>query len=218
MTAKKSTKRPSPRVARKRERSRQEILEAAQSILRNGGVEAVTLASVAGELGLTKPALYHYFPSKEALVRTLVVSLLDDEIEALTAAINAEKSDDHVLGAMIRAFYEHYIRHLEAFRAVYCQAQLYDSHAVIIDEQVLREEINPRTRGLFDLLEERLSRNATKAERARCRQIASSAWLAALGLMTMLGVADAANDPLVHTDESLLESLTRIFDGTIQAG
>jgi len=81
----------SPRVERKYLQARQEILETAQSILLEGGVEAVTLASVAGELGMTKQAIYHYFPSKDALVRSLVATLVDSEIETLIAAVAKSK-------------------------------------------------------------------------------------------------------------------------------
>lgn len=204
---------PSPRVARKRERSRQEILQAAREILREGGVDAVTLASVAGRLGLTKPALYHYFPSKEALVRSLVVTLLDEEVETLTKAVAEEDSDARVLGSMIRAFYSHYIGRLDALRAVYCQAQLYPSASTIFDENALRREINPRTRSLFDTLEARLAGTSkSKAQRARLRRLAYAAWLSALGLLTMLGLAEATGDTLRHSDEDLLETLAGVFD------
>ena len=178
-------RRTSPRVVQKRERSRREILEAAEALLREGGVDTVTLGSVAGELALTKQALYHYFPSKEALVKSLVVKLLDDEIEALIKAVDGEKSDARVLGTLIRAFYEDMLRH----------------------------EINPRTRSLFDLLEHRLSRpSMNKTARAKQRRLAYSAWLAALGLITMLAAADAANDPLIHADKELLQTLSGTFD------
>jgi len=45
------------------------------------------------------------------------------------------------------------------------------------------------------------------------RQLAFTAWVSALGLMTMLGVADAVDDPLVHSDEDLLNTLSDVFDG-----
>ena len=214
MSSEKSGKRkPSARISRKRERSRQEILAAARAILREGGVEAVTLGSVAGSLGLTKQALYHYFPSKEALVRNLVVTLLDEEVGVLVDAVEREESDARVLDALIRAFYRHYIGRLDAFRAVYCQSQLYPAPAAILDADVLRDEINPRTRGLFDMLETRLAKSsASKVERARKRRLAYTAWLAALGLLTMLGVADTTRDALVHTDEDLLDTLAGVFD------
>lgn len=203
----------SPRIARKRERSRREILQAAREILREQGVDAITLASVAGKLGLTKQALYHYFPSKEALIRNLVITLLDEEIETLVQAVAQEESDARVLGAMIRAFYSHYIGRLDAFRAVYCQAQLHPAASTIIDADALREEVNPRTRALFDSLEARLAgTSGNRARRARIRRLAFAAWLSALGLLTMLGLADATRDPLRHSDEDLLGTLTGVFD------
>ena len=82
-----------------------------------------------------------------------------------------------------------------------------------LDEKLLRSEVNPRTRGLFDELEERLSRKKDKpARRAQLRRLAFSAWLSALGLMTMLGLAQAGNDPLVHSDADLLETLKSTFN------
>jgi len=203
----------SARVIHKREQARQEILQAAQSILREGGVEAVTLASVAGELGMTKQALYHYFPSKEALVRSLVTAFLDDEIGALTAAVEASDSVEDTLGTLIRAFYEHYINHLDAFRVVYCQSQLYATSNLGLDKDTLRDEINPRTRHLFDVLERRISSSGMKKkEREHVRKLAFVAWTSALGLLTMLGIADATNDPLVHSDKDLLGLLSNVFD------
>jgi len=213
ISKKRKTRLSSIRVHQKRTRNRHEILEVAEAILHQGGVEAVTLGSVAGELDLTKQALYHYFSSKEALIKRLVVKLLDDEIEALITAVNGEKSNSLVLGAMIRAFYVHYINHLDAFRAIYCASQMYPAATGIIDEDMLRDDINPRTRDLFDRLEDRLSKpSMNKAARAKRRRLAFSAWLAALGLITMLAVADAANDPLIHTDQDLVESLVKIFE------
>jgi AcrR family transcriptional regulator len=212
-------RRRSPRVEQKHAQVRRDILAAAQGILLAGGVEAVTLASVGGKLSMTKQALYHYFPSKEALVRSLVTTLLDSEIEALVGAL--EESDDsaEALGTLIRAFYSHYIGRLDAFRSVYCQSQLYSLPGSGLDEETVRNEINPRTRHLFDVLEDRIAGSpASKSRRERMRRLAFTAWLAALGLLTMLGVADAVKDPLVHTDEDLLDTLAGVFDDAVKGG
>ena len=210
---KKSPSAPSPRVRQKRARTRREILDAARKLLLTGGVEAVTLASVAAELDLTKQALYHYFPSKEALLKSLIAALLEDEIDAITTAVKAAGPDSDVLGIMIRAFYAHYIHALEAFRVIYCQMQLLPMTAIRLDEEMLREEINPQTRRLFDLLEDRLAgEGKSKAQRRRARRLAYSAWLSALGMMTMLSVADSAQDSLIYSDKELLATLTDVFD------
>jgi AcrR family transcriptional regulator len=204
---------PSARVQHKREQARREILQVARTLLREGGVEAVTLASVAGALSMTKQSLYHYFSSKEALVRSLVAMLLDDEIKELTAAVEASDAIEDTLGTLIRAFYSHYINNLDAFRIVYCQSQLYAAPNLRIDEETLRDEINPRTRHLFDVLEGRMtSGKVNSKDRTRIRQLAFVAWSSALGLLTMLGIADANDDPLIHTDEALLTALSGVFD------
>ena len=203
----------SVRVEQKYERARQEILQAAHDILLEGGVEAVTLSSVAGKLNMTKQALYHYFVSKEALVKNLVTTLLDDEIETLISAVEDSGSGADALGKLIRAFYDHYISRLDAFRTVYCQSQLYSEPELGIDEEAIRKEINPRTRHLFDILEDRISgTSASQSDRRRMRQLAFTAWLSALGLLTMLGIADATHDPLIHSDEDLLDTLSSVFD------
>jgi AcrR family transcriptional regulator len=206
-------RRRSPRVQQKREQARRDIQQAAQAILREEGVDAVTLASVAKALGMTKPALYHYFPSKEALMRSLVASLVDDEVETLIAAIETADSSETTLGTLIRAFYAHYIEYFDTFRTIYCQSQLYSGARVGMDEVTIRNEINPSTRDLFDRLEQRLANaSRSKAKRERLRRLAFAAWTSALGLMTMLSVADSIDDPLIHSDEQLLDTLATVFD------
>jgi AcrR family transcriptional regulator len=209
-----TTGQPSARIRRKRRQARRDILDAARHVLNEQGIDAVTLASVAAQLGMTKPALYHYFPSMDALVRALVTSLLADEIEMLIAAVEAEGDARSTLGALIRAFYAHYIERLDAFRIVYCQSQLGRPGGLGMDPETIRDEINPRTRHLFDVLEERLAAaGANKAERAQARRLAFTAWTSALGLLTMLSVAEATDDPLVHRDADLLDTLSGVFDG-----
>lgn len=203
----------SPRVTRNRERTRQEIIHAAREILHEGGIDAFTLASVAGKLGMTKQALYHYFASKEALIKSLVTTLLDAEIDSITRAIGRSDSTADTLGTMIRAFYDHYISRLDAFRTVYCRSQLHPESQLGLDKEALRDEINPLTRSLFDQLQDRLSDSSmSAAECANMRRLAYAAWLAALGLLTMLGVADATRDPLIHSDKDLLDTLVSVFN------
>lgn len=204
---------PSARIQEKRRRARQEILDVAREQLNEGGVEAVTLESVAGDLGMTKQALYHYFPSKEALNRSLVTSLIDEEVETLIAAVEAADADEDTLATLIRAYYEHYIANLNAFRAIFCQTQLHSAARLELDQQTLHQEINPRTQRLFDVLEDRLAgRTRSAAKRLRLRRLAYTAWTSALGLVTMLGVADAIDDPLLHSDEDLLDTLANVFE------
>jgi len=197
----------------KRERMRQEVLEAARALLLAEGQDAVTLASVTSRLGMTKPAIYHYFPSKEALTRSLVASLIDEEISELEAAVESAGPGGNPIGAMIRAFHAHYRTNLNAFRFVYGQLQLYLKPELGIDAEMVRSEITPRTRHLFDLLESRLvPGNHGNRERRRMRRLAFVAWMSVLGLLTMIAIADGMEDPLLYPDEELLDTIVSVFE------
>ncbi len=58
----------SPRVREKRQRRRAEILHAALRAFKEKGFHATTLDDIAEHLGLSKTALYHYFPDKESIL------------------------------------------------------------------------------------------------------------------------------------------------------
>lgn len=208
-----SEQKSSPRVRVKRERMRQEVLEEAKALLLAEGLDAVTLASVSSRLGMTKPAIYHYFPSKEALTRSLVGLLIDEEIGELEAAVNKAGPGDHPIGAMISAFHHHYRKNLHAFRFVYGQLQLYVKPELGIDAEMVRSEITPRTRHLFDLLESRLTSGKQGSRESRhMRRLAFVAWMSVLGLLTMIAIAEGMDDPLLYPDEELLDTITSVFD------
>jgi AcrR family transcriptional regulator len=203
----------SPRVRVKRERMRQEVLEAAKALLLAEGPDAVTLGAVSKSLGMTKPAIYHYFPSKEALTRSLVASLIDEEISELESAVERTGPIDNPIGAMIKAFHTHYRTNLHAFRFVYGQLQLYLKPELGIDAEMVRSEITPRTRHLFDLMELRLaSADQGIRERRSMRRLAFVAWMSVLGLLTMIAIAEGMHDPLLYPDEELLDTITSLFE------
>jgi AcrR family transcriptional regulator len=60
----------SSRVARKRNRRRELILESAASLFAEMGYHRASLEDIAERLDLTRASLYHYFPSKEALLHS----------------------------------------------------------------------------------------------------------------------------------------------------
>ena len=57
---------------------RDQILMTAVQLFRTSGYDRTSLREIAGNLGLSKSGLYHHFPSKEALLASLVDPLLDD--------------------------------------------------------------------------------------------------------------------------------------------
>jgi AcrR family transcriptional regulator len=48
------------------------VLEAALALIAERGVRGASLRALAAELGISQPSLYHYFPSKSAMVTAIV--------------------------------------------------------------------------------------------------------------------------------------------------
>ena len=60
------------------------VLRRAIDVFNRQGYEATSMGDLARELGLTKSAIYHHVPSKEALL----ASALDEALDGLAAAIS----------------------------------------------------------------------------------------------------------------------------------
>lgn len=113
-TTKKRVPRTPPRHRLAYTATRERILDVAADVFQHG-YRITSLDELARRLGVTKPAIYHYFPSKEHLLSTLyerVVSLSVTRLEAIarTAAPPAQK-----LEAMLRAHIGLVVEHLPLF-------------------------------------------------------------------------------------------------------
>ncbi|MFC5649528.1 TetR/AcrR family transcriptional regulator [Paenibacillus solisilvae] len=86
-----------------RNSKRNNALSAASFIVKNHGVEKLTLEAVAKEAGISKGGLLHHFPNKQALIRGLVEELTDNFVtDVNNRAANATTSD----GKWSRAYLE----------------------------------------------------------------------------------------------------------------
>jgi AcrR family transcriptional regulator len=94
----------SPRVEKKKAATRERILKAAVQIFSEQGIEKAKLADVADALGMTAPALYYYFPSKEELVFACCADTLDEMIAGIReAAAQAGRDPIERMKAIITA-------------------------------------------------------------------------------------------------------------------
>lgn len=58
--------------------TRQRIQEAARELFGQKGVQRTSLQDIADRLGITKPALYYHFRSREDLVRSILAPLIEE--------------------------------------------------------------------------------------------------------------------------------------------
>lgn len=203
------------RVALKRLRATEEILDVALDILSEHGVDGLTLAAVTDQLGLTRPAIYHYFGSKEQLIHHLVLELIRRETRMLTQALSNQQADA-VLGVLVRTFVDYYRPRLNAFRLIYCRFQLADVQALGFDQKALQSKVHPLTQTLFDTVVARLRTQRDDVPSEDLRRLAFSAWLSAVGLVDMLGIVEASEDTLRFSEESLVRTFETVFNTHVQ--
>ncbi len=91
------------------------VLRRAIDVFNRQGYEATSMGDLARELGLTKSAIYHHVPSKEALL----AAALDEALDELTAAIDEESGAEQAsayerLRTSVRRSVEILVEHLPA--------------------------------------------------------------------------------------------------------
>jgi AcrR family transcriptional regulator len=201
------------RREQRRSQSRDEILEAARQVLLRNGIARTTLDAVAREVGVSKAALYYYFPSKDALFFELVFGNLASQASAVRDAVDATSSGADALGAIIRESVKSFAPRLDDFRLAFLHAQVAGQGAVHFDEQQFAR-IRPLNDLWFGGAVKKLAEERRKRPgRAKVepRMLAFLAWLAAVGLLTMKGMVENLDDPLLYSDEQLVEGFARVF-------
>lgn len=88
----------------RRARTRTALLRAAGRVFAEHGFHRATLEAVAAEAGVSKGALYHYFPSKEQLFLALLEDRLGAGLSDIEAVIAERGSHSEQLGAAIETF------------------------------------------------------------------------------------------------------------------
>lgn len=87
------------------ERSRRQALrDAAVELISRRGYRGTTLKDIAGELGITEPALYYYFSSKEELLFSIYLETLTLALETVRTIRYGPGSPDAKLRTVIDAF------------------------------------------------------------------------------------------------------------------
>ena len=92
----------SGRRARLHAATREEVKAIALRQLAAGGIAALSLNAIGREMGLTGPALYRYFASRDALLTDLIIDAYGDLAAAVEAVAQADDGAD--AAASVRAF------------------------------------------------------------------------------------------------------------------
>ncbi|MCC6619854.1 MAG: TetR/AcrR family transcriptional regulator [Deltaproteobacteria bacterium] len=205
--------------ARRRADNLQEILDAARELVLSDGPGALTLGAVAAKVGVSTPALYHYFDNKKALLQALILEAVSVEADVLVATAEGWRGPEpDVVGGVVRAMYDHYRPNLSRFRLIYLLIQSAPDQ-MGLDADLL-PRLHPHSKRMFDALEAVLVRGkkaGTVSKKISPRTAVVSAHMAAVGMLTMIALAERAADPLRQGDEHLIASLSELLRSGVRA-
>ena len=92
--------RPAPRRERKKQQTRQALIDAALELFEAKGYEHTTVREITDAVDVSERTFFRYFASKE----DLALSFVRDGADALLAALTARPSEEEPLTALRRAF------------------------------------------------------------------------------------------------------------------
>jgi AcrR family transcriptional regulator len=92
-----------PTLAEHRDRRRASLLAAGRELALSQGGRAVTMSAVAASAGLSRTAVYEYFPSTDALLASLVVAEMGRWTDDITTALAAAPTPEEKVRTYVRA-------------------------------------------------------------------------------------------------------------------
>ncbi len=134
------------------------ILDAAARVFALDGVDAASMLEIARAANLSKPALYHYFDGKDALVAALVARLFEDDAETLSRL----RASGAPAGAVLRTYAADLAELLG--RHAHLGPVFAEFHARSIRDPALREIVGSAYGRYLAAFEEIVARGVAKGE------------------------------------------------------
>ena len=205
------------RTERRREQTRAEILDATREVILRDGVQGFAIASVAKELGLTKPALYYYFDSKEALMFEFLLGEWVEAAHEVQDAVAQTKGGADAIEALMRTLFNRYREQLNLFMFCYRMVPTGDLSVLVGPEEL--ERVRPVNDMLYKGAETRLRADQKAGQfskKRNPRRFAFCAHTSVVGVLNMMAMVSASSDPLIHKDEDLIDDICRTYRDTIE--
>ncbi|MBL3568637.1 TetR/AcrR family transcriptional regulator [Rhodovulum sp. BSW8] len=90
------------------ERKQRNLLLDAARVFAEQGMEKASMAQIAAEAGVSKSLLYHYYPSKDALIFSIIETHLTELDDALAEADRPDAAPEDRLRLLVRTVLEKY--------------------------------------------------------------------------------------------------------------
>ncbi|KIN75645.1 TetR/AcrR family transcriptional regulator [Sulfitobacter mediterraneus] len=178
------------------------IIGAAQGLLANGGLGAVSFDAIARELGIAKQSVLYWFPSKSDLLAAMFVEWLSAEAKQAEESLLSAETPNEAIDVFVRSITSFHVGNLDRFRMMYLAPQTLKAGMQVARNDDVLDKIHATTAQLYGALAARLEGSPDQA-----RQTAFAIHSACLGLVLMLALAEGIGDPLAHSESDLVMAL-----------
>jgi AcrR family transcriptional regulator len=194
---------------------REEVLDAGLSLISELGVAGASLRKLAARLGMSQPSLYHYFESKDALVRQIIEHCATRMLEAALHVEFPRGIDDiprFARDAALALWATE--QHPRFVRFLFVVAIESPEHRRSI-QRVFEERLYPG----FGVLADAYGRDPAEREDLRLvtRTIAYAMGLALMEERALFG-ADAPSAELLHFGDFVVRACERVLASRASAG
>ena len=142
-----SSQRRSPLRAKLRETVSEAILDAAEAVAVEGGIEAATAAAIASRAGVAVGTLYNYFTDRDAILSTLFKTRRSEILPALAAS--AERDAELPFEERLRAYVREVLTVFESKRSFLKLAVAADSEKIKGRDKTLMTQVLLHLEGIL---------------------------------------------------------------------
>ncbi len=206
---------PKDRRDRERLETREKILAAAREMFAGEGFDAVTMRAIADRIEYTPTALYHHFPSKQALL----TEICECDFARLASHFQGAATPDPI--DRLRAAGEAYLRFAEEYPSQYRFLFMTVLPPMAHGERFVEEHMNDPERDAYAFLRQACA-DAIAQSRFRPQfddadQVAQILWGSIHGMISlrMTKHRPAEGTPEFIPWRNLRESVTRLIDALL---
>ena len=132
------------------ENPRGRILDEAAALFARDGYESASLGSLADAVGVTKAAIYHYYPNKKEIYEAIIVQTLEGLLSHVTRRLDENMTPSEALSSFMSAHAEYFEANYHGFVTMLVGFGGMENSAFIVDAQKIRRNYEGKLRFIIE--------------------------------------------------------------------